>query len=380
VVGNVLLFIMAFPTIPNPGPQSDIRLPLFGLVGVVLAITFLLKRPGLAFGAGFGTGLVAETLFMGACTAHWMNPAGTAYAEAASQRRAAAASAESEYQTRAQWIQRMRERGLDLESGHSQVRIAAECLTMYRKKNGGYPVAEDGLWPGVEESCWELKRRQSGESGWRVRYTPTPAGFQVTAGPDPVLKLKGPLLEIDQRGLMLRRETAQGPAYAVGTPVFVITRIVAQCIAKAASYKPKAPSGVLTFHELVFRGELGCYRIQLQRVKEDSGYEPDLPNEANLWIPITGPYVGIRVDDIATIWRLSYVGHGKTPRDGYKLHARPLRFGETGFRNYLLEDGKMYVTWEDRPATTSDPLVEQCELDPNTACDDGRTAGRPGRK
>jgi hypothetical protein len=378
VVGNFFLLIMAYPTMPNPGPQSDIRLPLFGLVAVVLVITFLLKRAGLAFGGGFAAGLVGEMLFMGQCTAPWIDPAGTAHADAATARRVEAASAESEARARAKWIGQLRDNGLNLSAGDNQLMIAASCLYSVRKKQGWYPAPEDSLWHGIEDNCWELRRRQTGESGWRVLYSRSPgdssAGFQLRGGPDAALRLKGPLLEIDQRGLMVRRDSAKAPAFAVGSPAFVVARVVALCITRGGSLEPRSPSGVRTLHDLIFRLESGCSRVQIDRVKEDSYVRDDLPNQANLWIPTTGPFVGIAIDDIATIWTLLYVPYGKTPADGYELQVRPLRFGDTGFRNYLLRVGKdekeakVYVTWEDRPATTSDSLVPACEMDPNLAC------------
>jgi hypothetical protein len=181
--------------------------------------------------------------------------------------------------------------------------------------------------------------------------------------------MKGPLLEVDNRGMILQRDSANAPAYAVGSPLQPVTAVVMDCIRKnAPGAKPRSPDGVLSLRDLVFTGARGCSRIDLQQVKTDNGYVLDDPNIARLYLPTTREFSGVRVEDMSTAWDLTYVPYGKTPADGYDFYLRPMLYGFTGVRSYLLTNGAAHVTWEERRATGSDPLADACERDPNTAC------------
>jgi hypothetical protein len=94
----------------------------------------------------------------------------------------------------------------------------------------------------------------------------------------------------------------------------------------------------------------------------------DDPNIARLYLPTTRELVSFPLEDQSTAWDLTYVPHGKTPADGYDLHVRPITYGFTGIRSYLLSGGEAHVTWENRRATLTDPLAEPCEMDPWQAC------------
>ena len=49
--------------------------------------------------------------------------------------------------------------------------------------------------------------------------------------------------------------------------------------------------------------------------------------------------------------------------DRFRLEARPLRYGETGLRSYLLdESGVVHATPEPRTARPDDPMADDCEL------------------
>ena len=365
---------MAYPTWPNPGPQSDIRLPLSGLVAVVLLITVLLGRAGRAFGAGFGSAFVFELLFMRGCTMEWENPGGTARAEAAAERRRPIEEARAAERAQAKWIGEVREHGLDLATGVHRLELATGCVLDHRKNQGELPAVTDSL-PALGEGCSELQLRKHDESGWRILYSKVPghpgdpaAEYRVQAGPDAALRLQGPLLEQDYRGIILRRDSANGPAFAVGSPLQPVIGVVMDCIRKnAPTAKAKSRNGVLTLRELVF-GFRGCSRIDLKQVKTDGGSVLDDPNIARLYLPTTREFAGVRVEDMSTAWDLTYVPHGKTPADGYDLYLRPMMYGFTGVRSYLLTNDEIHVTWEERRATRSDPLAEACERDPNTPC------------
>ena len=371
---NTLLYLMANPTFPNPGDQPDLRLPLAGVLAVVLAITLLLGHGGRAFGLGFVTGLLAAMLFMGGCTTHWANPGGTALRNAALARRMAAAQVLSDKRAREKWISEMRRRGLDLDAGVPHLLLAVSCAITQRQKRGEFPDVKGSL-PDVGEGCYELNRLQGGPSGWRILYSRVPGkpgdstlGFLVRARPDTALRLPGPLLETDYRGLILRRDSANAPAFAVGSPLHPIQAAVFDCISKGSDVKPESPTGVMTLRDLVFTRQIGCSRIQLRQVKNDNGVVSPNPNLARLFIPGTGPYVGTGRETIATTWDLFYVAHGKKPADGYDLHVRPTTYGHTGIRSYLLTAGRIHVTWQDRRATPSDPPAEVCESQIRTAC------------
>jgi hypothetical protein len=374
VVANFFLFLMAFPTMPNPGPQADIRLPLYGLVLVVILITFLLGRPGAMFGAGFASGFMVELLFMSACVSQWAEPGGTALKDARMARRAEVYAVEAEAQAKRRWIIEMREHGLDIAVGVRRLRLAAGCVLDYRKKQGKYPAVKPDSLPDFEEGyCSELPLRKADESGWRVLYSPFPDGFRVKLGPDAALRMKGPVLEVDSRqGILLRRDSANGPAFAVASPPKLIRDVTMDCIRRTSELpevKAEAGKRALTLRDLLFlHHPQGCGWLDMEQLKTESGYILDQPNEALLFLSSTDKFVGLEVDEIATSWHLTYLPHGKTPADGYDLQVRPMNYGFTGIRSYLMTAEGVHVTWEDRGATPSDPLAEPCELDPRTAC------------
>jgi hypothetical protein len=267
----------------------------------------------------------------------------------------------------------VREHGLDLAIGVHRLRLTAGCVLVHRQKHGDYPLVEDSLPAG--DMCYEVHRVKDDETGWRVRYSRIPGKsgdpsgeFRVRAIPDPALKLPGPLVETDYRGLILRRDSSNAPSFAVGSPLQPITGVVMECIRKNANIKSESRNGVLSLRELVFYPG-HCSRLDLEQVKTDGGSVVPDSNIARLYLPTTRAYVGIPLDDISTSWNITYVPHGKTPLDGYDLHVRPMMYGWTGIRSYLLTGGSIHVTWEDRRATPSDPLPEACESDINSACD-----------
>jgi hypothetical protein len=365
--------MMANPSWPNPEPQPDLRLPIAGVLVVVLAIVLLLGRAGRTFGLGFGAGLLVETLFMGPCTKHWYDPGGEPVREAEYARRRPFEEAAAIQRAKAKWIREVREHGLDLAVGVHRLRLAAGCVLQYRQKEGKYPPVVDSL--PEADVCYEVHRIKDDETGWRVRYDRIPGKpgapsdeFRVRAVPDVALKMRGPLVETDHRGLILRRDSSDAPAFAVGSPLQPITAVVMDCIRKNANIKSESPNGVLSLRELVFYPG-HCSRLDLVQVKTDGGSVVPDSNIARLYLPTTRAYVGFPLEDLSTSWNINYVPHGKTPADGYDLHVRPMTYGYTGIRSYLLTGNAIHVTWEDRPATPSDPPTELCERDINEPCD-----------
>jgi hypothetical protein len=58
-----------------------------------------------------------------------------------------------------------------------------------------------------------------------------------------------------------------------------------------------------------------------------------------------------------TGYRISYARNG----DGYRVEARPVKFGETALRSYVLADsGPVHFTLDDRPATLDDAVLPPC--------------------
>jgi hypothetical protein len=54
---------------------------------------------------------------------------------------------------------------------------------------------------------------------------------------------------------------------------------------------------------------------------------------------------------------------------GFTIEARPVSYGTTGLRSFLLdEDGVIHSTPRDRRATPSDPAIRDCELRPGVNC------------
>jgi hypothetical protein len=169
VAANFVLFMMANPSFPNPGPQPDLRLPIAGVLVVVLAIVLLLGNPGRAFGLGFGAGMLVQTLFMGWCTGHWYDPGGDALREARYARRRPIEEAAAVQRAKAKWIREVREHGLDLAKGVHRLRLAAGCVLLHRQKQGEYPPLRDSL--PEAEVCYEVHRVKDDETGWRILYT-----------------------------------------------------------------------------------------------------------------------------------------------------------------------------------------------------------------
>jgi hypothetical protein len=369
VFGNLVLIVLAYPTLPNPGPQADIRLPLFGLVALVVLITFLGRRPGIAFGAGFASGFVYELLFMGACVGHWSDPGGTALRDAHIARVVEASGVEAEARARRKWMSEVRTNGLDLALGVHRMELATGCVLDYRQKHGEYPAAEDSL-PKLGAACEDLQLRKHDETGWRILYSPTSAtpGFQIQAGPDPELRIKGPVLQVDSRGILIRRDSTNGLGFAVGSPLQPITAVIINCLLKRSQAEPQSKSGVVTLADVRHHLIQGCPAIELRDLKDDGGNSSDDPNVARLYLPTTRPFVGFPLDDQSTAWNLTYVPLGKTPADGFDFIVRPMMYGFTGVRSYLITHGEVHATWENRPATVSDPLADQCEFDPYQAC------------
>ena len=182
--------------------------------------------------------------------------------------------------------------------------------------------------------------------------------------------MKGPLLEVDYRGIIMRRDSAKGPAFALGSPLQPLTAVLINCELKRTGAKPRSPDGVLTLHDVRSSRVQGCGAIDLEAQKDNHETVSDDPNVARLFLPTTYPMVGMPLDDISTSWDIAYVPHGKTPGDGYDLYVRPMMYGFTGVRSYLMGNGVVHATSENRRATQNDPLAEPCETDPHQACGD----------
>jgi hypothetical protein len=317
---------------------------------------------------------VAETLFMGACVNQWTMPGGTARADAALKQRILAAQPAAAARAKEKWIREMRHNKLDLREGVRHLHLAINCAIAGRKKQGEYPHVKDSL-PDTGEDCYELHRIQHDETGWRIRYSRMPGltgdpavEFRIRAGPDSVLGLPGPLLQTDYHGTIFRRDSAHAPPFVVGSPLPPIQADLFDCISRAARSKATSRSAVLSLRDLVFTGQKGCYRMNLVEVANDNGMVSPDPNVARLNIPTDGPLAVVGWRNLASMWNVFYVPHGKTPTDGYDLHLRPVTYGYFGVRSYLLTAGKIYVTWEDRDATMNDPSPDLCEIDRMKAC------------
>jgi hypothetical protein len=307
------------------------------------------------------------TIFMSECMGHWRNPGGTERENAALKRRDAVEAPIAAARMKKRWVALKRQLGLDQAEGVGYVLWAATCALRHRDSVGEYPPTKDD-WPLVD-GCSGSADPSYNASGWHIAYTrvrdpraSAGVGFRIRAVPDTSLRMPGPLLETDQRGIVVRQDSLNAPGYAVGSPLRPIYALLFDCIRDNSAVRGTGPKGVVTLEDLIFTRQRGCGNMQIFRF--ESGPPAFDPNVALLNVPTTG----FRRFNVATQYQLLYVPHGKKPDAGYDLQLTPLQYGASGIRSYMLTGGTAHVTWEQRRATIADPLADACERDLSQPC------------
>ena len=389
-VTNVLLYVVAHPGFPNPGPQDDVRLQV-GATLVVLILVSLLGRGGRGFTAGFVTGFVTiltlarvgtsplpfelDLLAPRLSVQMWTSPEGTRLRDAKLARRGDELSKTAVARQQQKWVAEMRRRGMDEAEGTRRALLTMDCAVQYRANHGSYPRAS-GTVPDVPDCAVFLSGSQTDDNGWRTVYR-TPGkrdngatGFTIVETPDTALGLDGPIIEANEQGLVTMRAHAGAPAFIRASPLPVLVEWLIPCLgANIAAYSRQGQQA-LTMEDLVGRPKISCTAIPLSSINEDS--DPTLVRNPNVSrMAVSAP--GFERYNTAAVYNVQYVMHGSRQGEGYDLYAWPMTYAYSGMRSYLLAaDGSIHVTTEKRRARLTDPLALECEHTLNVACAEAR--------
>ena len=380
---SFVMFLYAYPSFPNAGPQSDLRVPV-AVVFIALVVLTFLGRAGRSFVAGFAAGfggvLVSSKLssalpffalaLMGSCAEMWINPEGTKVRQERSERSLAEHQKNYVVRERVKWIDSLHKRGLDEALGTRDALVAIDCSIAFRVEHRQFPPAAAGV-PAVPKCADWLAGLQTDDKGWRMSYRPVVKGdapinlFDIVMTPDTVLYLDGPVIAINQSGLVTMRVNRAAPAFARASPLPFITEWVIPCLGANIAAFSRAGEKALTFAELR-DSKIMCTLSSLSGTRENPDQSlRDNPNAAE--IVVTAP--GFELYNTSAVYDLLYVMHGTKQGEGYDLYSWPREYGLSGVRSYLLaSDGSIHVTAEKRRATLSDPLALECEWDVKVPC------------
>jgi hypothetical protein len=386
VPATLILFFIAYPTFASPGPQADVRIPVFATFVILVLMTFL-GRAGRAFAAGFGSGLVAlvfgtvlqryqnlplpsEFLSLGEFAQVWISPEGTKLRDAKLAVRVEEAGKRSAARARQRWLDLMRTRGMDEALGTRTALVATNCAMGYRTQNGEFPAASGTTLHTAQCDSW-LSEISTDDEAWRLAYYPVQAdgrvtGFRIALAPDTVLGLDGPIIESNDAGLVTMRAKPGAPAYIRGSPLPAVVNWVVPCVwAIVTAYQLKAHQ-VYTLEDLVGRAKNICNADPLSSIDEDP--DPKMRYNANAYrIIVSAP--GFQKYNTTSVYDLLYVPRGKKQGDGYDLYVSPMNYAYSGVRSYLVAaDKSIHVTTERRRATLSDPLALPCESNLKVPC------------
>ncbi len=383
-VANFFMYVYAYPTWPNPGPQSDVRLGVYVTFAVLLLLVFL-GRAGRWFATGFTGGLLGMRLpleimsllklpfigwvfFLGTCAQPWRTPEGTKARQDALDRLRPAQEARAVKRAQLKWVEERRRVGMDEAVGTRRALLVVNCAALYREKNNEYPSARGDI-PDNGNCQNFYATMQTDYDGWRLQYDPITGSdgrvtrFHLRLSPDSALELNGPWIEANEQGLVTMRARKDAPAYAKANPMLFRFNYVTACIrASDSAYAIKGERSV-SLEDLIFRNSVQCTAIPLYRNKED----PEV-NKPNVTLFIVEAPSNDRIKT-AAVYVFTYAPRGARAADGYELYMRPYGHGENGVRSYMRAvDGTFHVTLENRLATANDPLALPCEIDGSKPC------------
>ena len=205
---------------------------------------------------------------------------------------------------------------------HSRLRYAASAPDSIGRVTGFWLVAE----PTSEEAFWR-KEYYADESG--VVYYADLLGRDDSIvyhrkAPDSPLPPPGDLLEI------------------VDSPVQEL-RLIQECLRRPLEYQ-----GVVYPVRLE---ERGCAKREW------------ITTDGDMLLSVSSRFA---TDVMGGTYALVYHPRRaltETTAAGYVMEARPVHFGVDGVRSYWTDDlGRIHWTRENRPATASDPVIEECDL------------------
>ena len=231
------------------------------------------------------------------------------------------------------------------------------CAAQYANDHpdGDYPLTLAAMGPGGQ-NCLDARAASGrGKGGVKINYVAT--YDELSRVPTFVVTAEGraygkrEMLSGDTAGLAMHGGSARGGSFAMFSKM-------RNCLALYRALYPERP----------FPGSI----VQLAKVMKRRGRR-----DQHVPAPLYGGcYLGDdptpeeeRVDELLNTndgHRLSYRANG--PHD-YVLEARPITYGETAVRSYMMRyGGDVHVTVLDRPATDEDPVARPCEYDWGENC------------
>jgi len=205
---------------------------------------------------------------------------------------------------------------------HSRVRYAASAPDSTGRVTGFWLVAE----PMTEDAFWR-KQYYADESG--VLYYADLLGrddsmFYHRKAPDSPLPPPGDLLEI------------------VDSPVAELRR-VQQCLRTPDEYRPAG-------YPLRLENR-GCAKTEWINVDGD------------MFLSVSSRFASSVIGGTYSLVYRTRRALTETTAAGYVIEARPAQFGVDGVRSYWTDElGRIHWTRENRAATATDPVIEECDL------------------
>lgn len=383
LVANVVTYFIAHPTFPSPGPLSDVHKVVYVIFGTILLIA-LLGQPGRWFSAGFATGLLGMMLpgflmsFTQATTdwvqelntfsEQWVIPEGTIARDLALASRMSHSAERGAKQAEVRFVTERNKSGLDAATGGRDLLTGLMCANAYHDRFGEYP-RERGKMPGYQ-ACEGVYTTVYNESdGWELTYDPITDAkdhvtrFHLRAGPDARLAIDGPWFEVDEQGVITKRDHTGEPARGV-SPMIGVLSWVTWCIDRNREAYAVRGNPSATLDDMIFNSKVKCAGISPLQHSDRDPYGQTNPNDL---LYLLEERSNLKIKTIA-VYDFSYVPRGFTLPEGYDLYLVP-RKGESGIRSYLRSaDGAVHVTTETRRATVNDPLALPCELHGNEIC------------
>ena len=186
-----------------------------------------------------------------------------------------------------------------------------------------------------------------GDNGWRWETKGTASGMTLVVRPDPLLNQKGPVFEFGSDTLLLRRESPDAPAHAIGAPLWLLAALH-ECLLTVRRETPdSSPVDSAAAIQAAAR-DPRCADLSVTVSREDD----------------TRSHVRVTKGDGPPM-QASFYPQGYRRGGAFEFHVVG-----TGRRYMLAEDGSWHVKPMSigGPAAASDPAPEACELDPRVPC------------
>ena len=349
---------------PNPSPPAALGTytPVVLATAFVLLLVAAIGPRGRSVGAGFLVTLLVLTIVSGGgCTSRWADPVAYNVQEIRWSLRDRRFAAQAEA-TEMRWRDSVRRSGLSANWGAWRTLMMRRCLQVYADSSSRMPPDSLSI-PSYGGLCRSPEAFHQGpQRGYTTRYVPPAAGadYRLITTPLSVLALAGPIIELDERGIVTKRDSAQAPAYASFSPVATMHALRA-CLDSAFAAAGTPPP---TVHDLVQSRRSPCAPLGLTPYYGPSEARRTDENAVRVSLPV-GAY-GV---EVVAFYILEYVPIGARFPRKFDLHARPHHFPSTGLRSYLLTAaGALHATSENRAATPADPGPLECESSVRVAC------------